>query len=95
MSKNFRNILATASIALLLFVAAASNTCSMASGLDKGVEMHRHFAIMVTHNGNPLNDVSVRIATCSEKEPRTVFFGATADGGLVRVQNQQSQANLA
>jgi hypothetical protein len=87
MSKNFRNILATASISWLLFVAAPSNACSMASCLDKGVEIHRHFAVAVTHDGNPLNGVSVRITTFSEKEPRTVFFGATADGGLVRVQN--------
>ncbi len=55
-SKNFSNILATASISWLLFVAAPSNAGSMASCLDKGVEMHRHFAVAVTHDGNPLID---------------------------------------
>jgi Carboxypeptidase regulatory-like domain len=87
MIRNFKNILATASIPLLLFVAAPANPCSMASCLDKGVEMHKHFVVRVTHDEKPLSGVSVRITVSSEKETRTVFFGATADGGSVQVQN--------
>jgi hypothetical protein len=87
MIRNFRNILATASIPLLLFIAVPAGACSMASCLDKGVEMYKHFVVTVAHDGRPLKGVSVRVTTFSEKEPRTVFFGATADGGSVQVQN--------
>jgi len=87
MIRNFRNILAVTSIPLLLFIAVPAHACSMASCLDKGVEVHRHFVVAVTRDEKPLNNVSVRITTFTEKEARTVFFGETANDGLVRVQN--------
>jgi hypothetical protein len=86
MSKNFRNTLATASISLSLFVAAPTNVCSMACCLDKGVEMHRHFAVAVMRDGNPTDHLINLAASTSRNSLKLTWreAGGGSCGSLSR-----------
>jgi hypothetical protein len=76
-----RRLALAASMSLTLIAAIPSGACSMASCLNRGVEMRRDFAVTITNDGKPLPGVAVQITSNGSER----FSGVTLTDGTVRV----------
>lgn len=67
--------------ALLLLVPEPTSACSLAGCLGRGVELRRDFAVLVKHEGKPLQGVTIR---ATDNSATVRFSGVTTSDGIVR-----------
>ena len=68
--------------ALLLLVPVPTSACSLVACLGQGIELQRDFAVLVKHEGKPLQGVSISV---TDNAATVRFSGVTASNGKVRV----------
>jgi hypothetical protein len=72
-------------MSLILVTPVSSHRCSMASCLNKGIEMRQDFMVSVRHDGKPLAGVVVQVTSNIAGESREQFSGTTSTDGSVHV----------